>query len=104
MDQFSNTTFYDNPPTPPHHLPTQITTISEGYLFGKDCVYYFILGKGECDVLDAFNRKRHMLMIYDIHGPGGTKKIWASSKLAEGVHNGRHIDTAEERDGHSTQP
>ena len=55
-------------------------------------------------MLDTFNPEKHMLMIYDIHGPGRTQKVWASSELAEGVHNGGHTDTAEEGDGCSTQP
>jgi len=33
---------------------------------------------------------------------GGTEEVWDSVKLAEGIHNGRHSDTAQERDGGSS--
>lgn len=34
---------------------------------------------------------------------GGTKEVWDIGELAKGVHNGRYIDSVEERDGVSPQ-
>lgn len=33
---------------------------------------------------------------------GGSQEVWDFGKLAEGIHNGRHTHTVEERDGGSS--